>query len=91
MTVQGGNEGSTIRNALAEYLKSSDDDNLDELEKAITDEYPKLRKAFFDKLGETVQKFANLSDDDDNIKANKNLKSVRDYIRSAINNLVTST
>ena len=86
-----GNRNSKIRKALAAYLKSSDDDNLDKLEKAITDEYPKLRKAFFDKLGETVQKFANLSDDDDNIKANKNLKSVRDYIRSAINNLVTST
>ena len=86
-----GNRNSKIRKALAAYLKSSDDDNLDKLEKAITDEYPKLRKAFFDQLGETVQKFANLSDDDDNIKANKNLKSVRDYIRSAINNLVTST
>ena len=91
MTVQGGNTGSTIRNALAAYLTSANDDNLDELEKAITDEYPKLRKAFFDQLGETVQKFANLSDDDDNIKGNKKLTGVRDYIRSAINNLVTST
>ena len=86
-----GNSKSEIRKALAAYLLSSNDDNLDKLEKTITNEYPKLRKMFFDQLGETVQKFANLSDDDDNIKANKNLKSVRDYIRSAINNLVTST
>ena len=86
-----GNRNSKIRKALAAYLKSSDDDNLDKLEKAITDEYPKLRKAFFDQLGETVQKFANLSDDDDNIKGKKKLTGVREYIRSAINNMVTST
>jgi hypothetical protein len=83
--IYGTGDGA-IYDRTKKYINSGEESDEDNLEIVLKRDYPKIRELFFSYVSSAIEKIANLTDDDENVKDNPKMKTFRGYVRTNLVN-----